>query len=140
MKKMFAMFLLTGTLLVIVSMYFLYGDISPIDDISGCYDSPIGRAIDTVCIYPPDRIVQEFSIGGEETQTYNESTYRSFEYSSDEGKFVAVTMMNFKVVDSNGNVVSTRTFEIQPHRNTIRRAEFVIGAKIAGEKRVYLRR
>lgn len=117
-------------------IFLQYGAISPIDNITGCYVANLDSARDRVCLNKSGQFEQYHQLNGKELK-YNESNWRSFNYSSDKNEFVAATLNEFIIIDSRGEVLSELDLDIQPHKNTFDKVQFSI--RTIKERRIYYR-
>lgn len=110
------------------SVYFLYGSISPVKDISGCYKSTIGDVADLICLNKSGKY-EQFSVPLDKQvgkEMYNEALWNSFTYSNDEGVFVAASLKGFQRRNSNGRIIEVKDLDVQPHKNTFGKVVFDI--------------
>lgn len=77
------------SLIAIVVLFFLYIDREmPLHEVDGCYLSENEK----ICIYPDGKYQQLFSDG----EIKNEGKWRKFEYSLDEGTYIALQLLGYK--------------------------------------------
>ena len=108
-------------------------------DIAGCYVAPLGDGSDKICILPPSRFEQEFSLSDSTPVHYYSGIMRVFSYKRDGHLAVAATLVNFTVVNERGAVVAARTIDIQPFENMFGQMMFLVGSDVAGHERLYKR-
>lgn len=121
-----------------VAFYLQYGNISPVEDIEGCYVAKIDEFEDKICL-EKSGVFNQFYNTPEGVKKYNESEWSSFAYSNDEERFVAATLKGFVFRGEDGDIKVLASIDIQPHRNTFGKVEFAIGRDGDRGRRVYFR-
>lgn len=121
-------------------IYFQYGSISPVIDISGCYEATTDLFTDKICLNDSGKYEQFFTSSEEHSEEkYNEATWNSFPYSNDEGNFIAGTLKGFMRRGLDGDIQDIFELDIQPHKNTFGKVIFEIGIDNARTTRVYFK-
>ena len=133
------MALILVLLLVFVSLYLFlrYGSIDPVKDITGCYSSGSEGITDTVCLYGSGRYEQITTVGSERKK-YNESAWKSFNYTNDEGEFVAATLNDYQLSNNDG-IKSVLQLDIQPYKNMSGDVVFAVGSRDGEPQKFYIR-
>ena len=131
------------TIAIIIGMFLLfaflmYGDISPVDDVSGCYVSRLEKISDKICI-KKSGIYEQFAITEGVEKKYNEGSCRTFQYSTNDDVFTAVVLYEYSLVDNQGAVTSKLELDIQPHKNSFGKVLFSVGENLARPVRYYSR-
>lgn len=111
----------------LIYVYFQYETIEPTSSVIGCYTSEFNGVNDRICLYEMGGFEQFQSINDDKEEKYNTSTWDSFSYSNDEGKFIAVTLKDFILRNANNETEAIKEMDIQPRKNGFNKTIFRIG-------------
>lgn len=138
MKKIGLIFIFLVCLLFLY-VYFLYGSISPVKDISGCYITREKAFHDKICLTKLGSYEQFYSLDGKKEEKYNSSTWGSVSISNVEGKFTIAKLHGYIYMDSNGDKSKDENLVIQPYRNSSGDVLFDVDFYSIDQIRYYLR-